>query len=219
MGEILDPSASGSTGNINLESIEGAQIKRGCTNRINIWIRLYDAGGYFSLWFGTRWSSSFFNTTVQFAREAQECSSKYTQRSLNKPPFFPLSLFQIRVQSAWSNSPVSFQEVLVLLMFDCEMLRICITCCCVVDWLTLAYSESSVLLWKNATLCQWKAFRTEATDLEICVSGGRVRANVGKSSLLEVSSCVQNCSWFFIFSKSKKKKNEREKGEEKEQRR
>lgn len=29
MGEILDPSASGSTGNINLESIEGAQIKRG----------------------------------------------------------------------------------------------------------------------------------------------------------------------------------------------
>ena len=54
--------------------------------------------------------------------------------------------------------------------------------------LTLAYSESSVLLWKNATLCQWKAFSTEATDLEICVSGGRVRAKVGKSSLLEVSS-------------------------------
>lgn len=76
--------------------------------------------------------------------------------------------------------------------------NICVTCCCV-DWLTLAYSESSVLLWKNATLCQWKAFRTDATDLEICVSGGRVRANVGKSSLFEVSSCVQNCSWIFRF--------------------
>lgn len=66
-----------------------------------------------------------------------------------------------------------------------------------------------MLLWKKATLCQWKAFRTEATDLEICVSGGRVRANVGKSSLLEVSSCVQNCSWFFIFFQIEKRMREK----------
>ena len=44
----------------------------------------------------------------------------------------------------------------------------------------------------QATLCQWNFLRTEATDLLICVSGGRVRAKVGKSSLLDVSSCVQN---------------------------
>ena len=68
-----------------------------------------------------------------------------------------------------------------------------------------------MLLWKNATLCQWKAFRTDATDLEICVSGGRVRANVGKSSLFEVSSCVQNCSWIFRFLFPPNRQRKREK--------
>lgn len=42
------------------------------------------------------------------------------------------------------------------------------------------------------TFVQLNAINTETTDFEICVSGGRVLANVGNSFLSDVSRCVQN---------------------------
>lgn len=37
------------------------------------------------------------------------------------------------------------------------------------------------------TFVQLNAIKTETTDFEICVSGGRVLTNVGKSFLFDVS--------------------------------
>lgn len=40
---------------------------------------------------------------------------------------------------------------------------------------------------KELTFVQLKAFKTETTDFDICVSGGRVLAKVGNLFLSEVS--------------------------------
>lgn len=55
-----------------------------------------------------------------------------------------------------------------------------------------------------ATLFHLKVERTEVTDFEICVSGGRVRANVEYSSLFDVSGSAQNC-WRSAFYKKRKR--------------
>lgn len=55
-------------------------------------------------------------------------------------------------------------------------------------------------LLNGLTCVQLYANSNDATDLDICVSGGRVRANVGKSFFCDVSWCVQN---FFIFQREK----------------
>lgn len=44
------------------------------------------------------------------------------------------------------------------------------------------------------TCVQLNAVSTDATDLDICVSGGRVLANVGNFVLSDVAACVQNCN-------------------------
>lgn len=46
------------------------------------------------------------------------------------------------------------------------------------------------------TCVQLKAVRTDATDLEIWVSGGLVLANVGNFDLSEVAAWVQNWNKF-----------------------
>lgn len=59
--------------------------------------------------------------------------------------------------------------------------------------------------WRNFTWVQLYASNNDATDLEICVSGGRVRANVGKSFLRDVSWCVQN--FYYATQEKKEEKN------------
>lgn len=61
-------------------------------------------------------------------------------------------------------------------------------------------------LLNGLTCVQLYANSNDATDLDICVSGGRVRANVGKSFFCDVSWCVQN--FFYIWEE---KKTEQEK--------
>ena len=58
---------------------------------------------------------------------------------------------------------------------------------------TAEKSRTELFEYNRTTLRQLKPINTEATDLEICVSGGRVRANVENSFLLDVSGWAQNC--------------------------
>ncbi len=55
--------------------LKGTDQKGAKGIRINIWIRLYDAGGYFSLWL-VQDEVVASSTLLQLAREAQERSSK-----------------------------------------------------------------------------------------------------------------------------------------------
>lgn len=56
-------------------------------------------------------------------------------------------------------------------------------------------------LYQMHTWVQFNASSNDATDLEICVSGGRVRANVGKSFFRDVSWRVQNYIHPFVHTR------------------
>lgn len=65
------------------------------------------------------------------------------------------------------------------------------------DWIVLATASKSrvavsLLEYNRLTFFQLNRSKIDATDLLICVSGGRVRAKVGKRCLLDVSGCAQN---------------------------
>ncbi|CAG2163896.1 unnamed protein product [Oppiella nova] len=71
-----------------------------------------------------------------------------------------------------------------------SMLCICNVFCMVRA--TAEKSRSELLEYKRTTLCHLNVNNTDATDLDICVSGGRVRANVENNFLFDVSGCAQN---------------------------
>jgi hypothetical protein len=57
---------------------------------------------------------------------------------------------------------------------------------------TAEKSRSELWEYNNTTLCHRNFINTEATLFDICVSGGRVLANVEKIFLFDVSGFAQN---------------------------